>query len=123
MIVYDDGGGKNCVMATFLMLFVNIVASIILGTKFDISGIALGTILGDLAAMVVFSKWIFFESKTLKPILYISVSETIRIIKYSFVHASLHLYVCLGNIILNIFFLKTFGEQNFPVLSVIVSIL
>lgn len=123
MIVYDDGGGKNCVMATFLTLFVNIVASIILGTKFGISGIALGTILGDLAAMVVFSKWIFIDSQTLKPILYISLSETVRVIKYSFVHASLYLYVGLGNMILNIFFLKTFGEQNFPVLSVVLSIL
>ena len=123
MIVYDDGGGKNCVAATFLTLFVNIVASIILGTKFGISGIALGTILGDLAAMIVFSKWIFFDSETLKPILYISLSETVRVIKYSFVHASLYLYIGLGNMILNIFFLKTFGEQYFPVLSVVVSIL
>jgi len=122
-IVYDDGGGKNCVIATFLTLFVNIVASIILGTKFGISGIALGTILGDLAAMVVFAKWIFIDSETLKPILYISLSETVRVMKFSFVHAALYLYIGLGNMILNAFFLKTFGEENFPVLSVVVSIL
>ena len=80
-------------------------------------------ILGDLAAMVVFSKWIFIYSQTLNPILYISLSETVRVIKYSFVHASLYLYIGFSNISLNIFFLKTFGEQNFPVLSVVASIL
>jgi len=123
IIVYNDGGGKNCVMATFSYFLVNTIASIIFGMKFGIAGIAFGTILGIFAAIFVFAKWIFFESQTLKPILYISLSETVRVIKYSFVYASLYLYVSLGNIILNIFFLKTFGEQNFPVLSVIVSIL
>ena len=123
MIVYNDGGEKNCVIGTFLTLFVNIVASIILGTKFGISGIAFGTILGELSAILVFAKWIFFDSETLKPILYISLSETVRVMKFSFVHATLYLYIGLGNMILNAFFLQTFGEQNFPVLSVVVSIL
>jgi len=123
VMVYADGGGKYGVIATFFNLFVNIVASIVFGVKFGITGIALGTFLGYLAAIVVFSKWIFFESQTLKPILYISMSETVRVIKYSFVNASLYLYIGFGNMILNIFFLKMFGEQNFPVLSVVASIL
>ena len=123
VIVYADGGGKNGVIATFLNLLVNFVASIVLGMKFGMSGIAFGTLLGYLAAILVFAKWIFVDSRTLRPILYISLSETVRIIKYSFVHASLYLYIGLGNIILNAFFLKTFGEENFPILSVVLSIL
>lgn len=123
VIVYADGGGKNGVIATFLNLLVNVVTSIVLGMKFGIAGMALGTLLGYLAAILVFAKWIFFESQTLRPILYISLSETVRVIKYSFVHASLYLYIGLGNIILNAFFLKTFGEENFPILSVVSSIL
>ena len=111
VIVYADGGGKNGVIAIFLKLSVNIIASILLGMKFGI------------AAIAVFAKWIFFDSQTLKPILYISVSETVRVIKYSFVSASLYLYIGFGNMILNIFFLKRFGEQNFPILSVVVSII
>ena len=107
VIVYADGGGKNGVIAIFLKLSVNIIASILLGMKFGI------------AAIAVFAKWIFFDSQTLKPILYISVSETVRVIKYSFVSAYLYLYIGFGNMILNIFFLKRFGEQNFPILSVV----
>ena len=71
----------------------------------------------------MFSKWIFIDSQTLKPILYFSATETVEILKYSYVHASIYLHIGLGNMILNAFFLNTFGEKNFPVLSVIVSIL
>ena len=123
VMVYADGGGKNGVIAIFLKLLVNIISSIVLGMKFGIVGVAFGTFLGYLAAMAVFAKWIFFDSQTLKPVLYISLSETVRVMKYSFVSASLYLYIGFGNMILNIFFLKTFGEQNFPILSVIVSII
>ena len=123
VIVYADGGGKNGVVANFLSFFVNVVSSIILGMKFGISGIALGTFLGYLSAMVVFAKWIFFDSQTLKPILNFSPSKILKVFKLSYVHASFYIYVGLGNIILNAFFLKTFGEQNFPVLSVVMSFL
>ena len=43
----------------FLSLLINIVSSIILGMKFGIAGIALGTFLGYLSAILVFAKWIF----------------------------------------------------------------
>lgn len=122
-LVYADGGGKNCIIGTIVQCTVNIFSSIVLGIKFGIAGIAVGTFLGYFAAVLVFCKWIFFDSQTLKPILYISASETVKILKYSYVHASLYLHIGLGNIILNLFFMKTFGEQNFPVLSVIVTIL
>ncbi|MBR1646917.1 MAG: hypothetical protein IJ685_09085 [Selenomonadaceae bacterium] len=38
MIVYADGGGKNCVVATFASFFVNLAASIVLGSEFGMSG-------------------------------------------------------------------------------------
>ena len=122
-LVFADGGGKHGVIANFLSLFVNVLSSIVLGMKFGIAGIAFGTFLGYLSSILVFAKWIFFDSPTLKPMLYISLSETVKIMKYSFVNASLYLYIGFGNIILNAFFLKTFGEQNFPVLSVVMTIL
>lgn len=121
VIVYADGGGKNGVVANFLSFFVNVVASIILGMKFGISGIAFGTFLGYLSAIAVFAKWIFFDSQTLKPILHFSPSKILKVFKLSYVHASFYIYVGFGNMILNAFFLKTFGEQNFPVLSVVMS--
>lgn len=123
VIVYADGGGKNGVIATFSSLLVTVVAGIIFGMKLGIAGIALGTLLGYLTSIAVFAKWIFFDSETLKPILYISWSEIVRVMKFSLVRASLYLYIGLSNMILNAFFLKTFGEENFPVLSVVISIL
>lgn len=122
-LVLADGGGKNGVVANFLSLFVNIVSSIILGMKFGISGIAFGTFLGYLSSMIVFAKWIFFDSQTLKPILHISASKILKVFRLSYVYASYFLYLGFGNIILNAFFLKTFGEQNFPILSVVMSLL
>ena len=123
VIVYADGGGKNGVIATFLSLFVNIVSSIVLGMKFGIAGIALGTFLGYLSAIAVFAKWILFGSQTLKPILHISPSKILKVFKLSYIHASFYIYIGFGNIILNAFFLKVFGEQNFPILSVVMSFL
>ena len=122
-LVLADGGGKNGVFANFLSLFVNIVSSIILGMKFGMAGIAFGTFLGYLASMLVFTKWIFFDSQTLKPILHISASKILKVFRLSYVYASYFLYLGFGNIILNAFFLKTFGEQNFPILSVVMSLL
>ncbi|MBR4382144.1 MAG: hypothetical protein IKP64_01150 [Selenomonadaceae bacterium] len=122
-LVLADGGGKNGVIANFLSLFVNIAASIVLGMKFGIAGIAFGTFLGYLSSIFVFAKWIFFDSQTLKPILYFSASKILKVFKSSYVYASYFLYIGFGNMILNAFFLKTFGEQNFPVLSVVMSLL
>ena len=122
-LVFADGGGKHGVIANFLSLFVNVLSSIVLGMKFGIAGIAFGTFLGYLSAIFVFAKWIFFESQTLKPILYISASEILKVLKLSYVNASYYIYFGLGNMILNAFFLKTFGEQNFPILSVVMSFL
>ena len=123
VLVYADGGGKNGVIATFLSLFVNIAASIILGIKFGIVGIALGTFLGYLSAIAVFAKWIFFDSQTLKPILHFSPSKILKVLKLSYVRSSYFLYIGFGNLILNAFFLKMFGEQNLPILSVVMSLL
>ena len=122
-IVYADGGGKNRVIAIILQFAVNFFASILLGLKFGIIGIAFGTLIGYLAAMAVFAKCIFIDSQTLKPILYFSTSNTVKVLKYSYVHASLYLHIGLGNMILNAFFLQTFGEKYFPVLSVVVNVL
>lgn len=78
VMVYADGGGKNGVVATFSSLLVTVATSIIFGMKLGISGIALGTLSGYLTSMAVFAKWIFFDSETLKPILYISLSEIVE---------------------------------------------
>lgn len=122
-IIYVDGGGKNCVIAMIAQFAVNFFASIILGLKFGVFGIALGSLIGYLPAILIFAKWIFFDSQTLKPILFFSVSETVKILKLSYVHASIYLHIGLANFILNAFFLRTFGDKYFPILSVIVSIL
>jgi len=81
--------------------------------KFGIAGIAFGTFLGYLSSIFVFAKWIFFDSQTLKPILYFSASQILKVFKSSYVYASYFLYIGFGNMILNAFFLKTFGEKNF----------
>ena len=122
-MVYADGGGKNCVIAIILQLAVNFFASLILGLKFGVVGVAFGTVIGYLAAILVFAKWIFVDSQTLKPILYFSAAETVKVLKCSYVHASLYLHIGLGNMILNAFFLQMFGEKYFPVLSVIIGVL
>ena len=122
-LVFADGGGKNGVIANVLSLFVHIFSSIVLGMKFGIAGIAFGTFLGYLASMLVFAKWIFFDSQTLKPILHISASKILKVFKLSYVYASYFLYIGFGNMILNAFFLKTFGAQNFPILSVVMGLL
>ena len=123
VLVLADGGGKNGVVANFLSFFVNIVASIILGMKFGIAGIAFGTFLGYLASILVFAKWIFIDSQTLKPILHFSPPKILKVLKLSYVRSLYFLYIGFGNVILNAFFLKMFDEQNLAILSVVMSIL
>lgn len=125
MIVYADGGSTNCIFATMTQFAVNIVASVFFASYLDMGmvGISLGTVVGTVAAMAVFAKWIFWDSKTLKPELYFSWREIVKVIKYSYVHASLYLHIAIGNMFLNALFLQNFGEEYFPVLSVVVGIL
>ena len=80
-MVYVDGGGKNCVIAIIVQLAVNFFASMFLGLKFGMTGIAFGTVIGYLASMAVFAKWIFIDSQTLKPICYFSLSDTVKVLK------------------------------------------
>ena len=86
MIVYADGGGTNCIFATMTQFAVNIVASVFFASYLDMGmvGISLGTVVGTVAAMAVFAKWIFCDSQTLKPKLYFSWQEIVKVIKYSY---------------------------------------
>ena len=53
-LVYADGGGRQCVLASVLQLAVNVPCSILLSRKMGMAGLSLGTMLGFFASITVF---------------------------------------------------------------------
>lgn len=124
MMVYADGGGRYCVFATVIQITVHMIVALFLtiGLDFGMTGIALSVFISEIGAMAVFARWMFSVSQTLKPKFYCSFSDTLKVLKLSYVNASLSLYIAVGNMILVIYFLRDFGQDYFPVLSAVISI-
>lgn len=124
MTVYADGGGRYCVFATATQIIIHITAAFFFTSILDMgmTGIALGVFIGEIVAMAIFARWIFFVSRTIKPIFRFSFSDAIKVLKLSYVNAALSLYIAVGNLILVIYFLQTFEQEYFPIMSAAISI-
>ena len=86
------------------------------------TGIALGIFCSEVVSMVIFAHWIFFVSQTMKPVFSFSFTDTIKVFKLSYVDASLSLYIAVGNMILVMYFIQNFGQEYFPIMSMVISI-
>lgn len=124
MLAYADGGGRYCVAATAAQIVVHIVLAV-LGVAYwglGMTGIALAVFISELVAMAIFARWTFIVSRTLKLVFHISLTDTIHMLKLSYVNASLSLYIAIGNILLIMYFINNFGQENFPIMSAAISI-
>ena len=118
-LVYADGGGKRCVLASVLQLAVNIPCSMLLSRKMGMAGLSLGTLLGFLASIAVYVSWIISVHSSIRLRWHFSFSDTFEIMKFSYAHACLPLYIGISRMSLNKFVALRFEDECLTALTVV----
>jgi len=118
-LVYADGGGKRCVLASVLQLAVNIPCSMLLSRKIGMAGLSLGTLLGFLVSIAVYCLWILSAHSSIRLRWHFSFSDTFEIMKFSYAHACLPLYIGISRMSLNKFVALRFEDECLTALTVV----
>ena len=118
-LVYADGGGKRCVLASVLQLAVNIPCSMLLSRKMGMAGLSLGTLLGFLASIAIYVSWIISIHSSIRLRWHFSFSDTFEIMKFSYAHACLPLYIGISRMSLNKFVALRFEDECLTALTVV----
>ena len=118
-LVYADGGGKRCVLASVLQLAVNIPCSMLLSRKMGMAGLSLGTLLGFIASIAVYVSWIISVHSSIRLRWHFSFSDTFEIMKFSYAHACLPLYIGISRMSLNKFVALRFEDECLTALTVV----
>lgn len=121
-LVYADGGMKTCTIANIVQITGNLGISVLLCRVSGISGISLGTLIGNLLAIAILTTHFLKKESALKIRLHLALRDVCHVFKLSFVHASLYLYLGFSNMIINRHFLSSFGDEYFPVLTIMYGI-
>ena len=118
-LVYADGGGRQCVLASVLQLAVNVPCSILLSRKMGMAGLSLGTMLGFFASITVYISWIFSVHSSVRLRWHFSFSDVFGIMKFSYAHACLPLYIGISRMSLNKFVALRFEDDCLTALTVV----
>ena len=118
-LVYADGGGKRCVLASVLQLAVNVPCSFFLSRKIGMAGLSLGTLLGFLVSIAVYVSWIISVHSSIRLRWHFSFSDTFEIMKFSYAHACLPLYIGISRMSLNKFVALRFEDECLTALTVV----
>ncbi len=121
-LIYANGDTKTCTAANVVQVIGNIVVSIICCYFVGVSGISLGTLIGNLLSIAILSTHFFKKKSSLRFTLHLAMEDILTVFKFSYVHASIYLYSGIASLIINKYFLSVFGEKFFPVLTVMYGI-
>ena len=118
-LVYNDGGGKWCVVATVLQVTVNICSSLILGRIMGMAGLSLGSLLGFLTSVSVYLVWFLDKHCTVRFKWHFDKKDIWEVFQCSYASASLALYVGIRRMILNKFVTIQFGGKWLAAMTVV----
>ena len=118
-LVYNDGGGKWCVVATVLQVTVNICSSLILGRIMGMAGLSLGSLLGFLTSVFVYLVWFLDKHCTVRFKWHFDKKDIWEVFQCSYASASLALYAGIRRMILNKFVTIQFGGKWLAALTVV----
>ena len=118
-LVYADGGGKRCVLASVLQVAVNVPCSILLSRHMGMAGLSLGTLLGFLISIAVYVSWIISEHSSIRLRWHFSFADTFEIMKFSYAHACLPLYIGISRMSLNKFVALRFEDDCLTAMTVV----
>ena len=120
-LVYADGGMRSCAMGYASLIGGNIVASYFLCRQMGIAGCALGTVLGNSAAILSLSGHFLRKSNSLRLVRHFSLRDLLLICKSSFADASVTLCWAGLFLMLDKLVIVEFGSDKLPVLSVVLA--
>lgn len=121
--VYADGGARLCFLSYLVQLGGNCGMSVVLCKMMGMPGCALGTVIGNLCAILVLSVHFFRRENTLKLVRYFSFRDLLRICGASFGDASVRLCWAVLFMMLNAFVIRNYGSAALPVLSVVLAVM
>ena len=118
-LVYADGGGKWCVIASVLQLAVNVPCSMMLSRKMGMAGLSLGTLLGFLASIMVYGSWIISVHSSIRLRWHFALKDVFEMLKFSYAHACLPLYIGISRMSLNKFVALRFEDECLTAMTVL----
>lgn len=114
---YNDGDGRLCIVSYIAQLVGNCVLSVPLTMFMGLSGCALGTLLGNFAAIAVLCVHFRRRGNTLSLVRHFSFADTFRICGCSVGDACIRLCYAVLFFLLNGYVIARFGSDRLPVLA------
>ncbi len=122
-MAFADGDENTVTISRIASTVVNVVASVLLCTRFGIDGIGMGSVLGVVAGLLIILIHFTREKNTLRFRFYCSLSLTMEVAKFSVVDGGKYLFLSVYLIVLNKFVLTVFGDDKLILVSVILLLL
>lgn len=122
-MVYTDGDEAVNNLSYIFQIGGNIVLSVVLCAKFGMIGIIIGTVTGNVLALIVLIRHFFKESNTLHFTWYFNLKDLVAVIKFSILDSCVYLcwgvvdFIVIGHISRN------YGEDALVILAVVVSLI
>jgi len=120
---YNDGDGRLCAAAYMAQFIGNCAMSVPLTAMMGLSGCALGTSLGNCAAIVVLCLHFRRRSNSLALVRHFSFTDTCRICGCSVGDACIRLCYAALFFLMNRYVISHFGSDRLPVLAVAVTVI
>ena len=121
--VYADGGTRLCFWSYVAQLGGNCGISFFLCKAMGMAGCAIGTIIGNVLAIVVLSTHFLRRAHTLRLVRHFAPGDLWRICRCSFGDASVRLCWAALFALLNVFVIRHYGAKMLPVLSVVLAVM
>ena len=124
-MVYNDGDELISNIANTVIIFGNIVLSVIFALvfKMGMAGLALGTLMNDVISLMILSCHFLRKSNSLSPRMYFSFKDLWGFLYYGFVDSGMFLMWGLLLFALNKFIIANFGGKFLPTVSMAISLL
>lgn len=120
---YADGDGRTCIASYVAQLVGNCLVSIPLTMRMGLAGCALGTCVGNVAAICVLSLHFAKKGNSLAFVRHFSLRDTAMICVSSAGDASIRLCYAALFYALNLFVVARFGARTLPVLAVVICVM
>lgn len=121
-LVYADGDESLEMLSYVAQIGGNILLSILLAKFFGIKGIMLGTLIGNISALIVLLMHFLKKSNTLHFIPFFKWRTLFECVKYSITDGITYLLWGITNYVLITYITRHFGKEYLVVLAVVVSL-
>lgn len=122
-LVYAEGDELVCNLSGITQMGVNLVSSVLLCFVVGIRGAGMGTLLGLIFSTAVLFAHFFRKQNTLRFSWYMSLEDTLRVLKCGITDACAYLFMGLTSMMASKYVIHQFGEYYLPALLVVLNVL